>query len=145
MLLSHPVIRSEVAVEMQMGFPFLYQDQGKLCLRYLPHREVVEDGRLVFYAPAYRLEMCYPFKHFMGFVNYALSGNVHGGEGIAEVALDWMLENARRDVEQLYGSCDAVLDEQVRLGGVRPETMDMHHQAFEACVEKMGLRGIYGG
>lgn len=143
-LRAHPVMQSEVAAEMQLGFPFLYQANGRLLLRYLPHRESVENGLLICRAPAYRLELCWPFRHFASFANLAMLGETNAAAAVA-LEPERMREVSRRHVQRLYESCDAALAERTEAGCVRAETLQAHHRAFWDCVHELGLGGIYGG
>ena len=75
-LARHPVVSSDMAMQMQLGLPYLEKRNGKLCISFKPHQEVLQDGMISFFAPQYEIAWVYPFNRLIHFDNLLYSSSV---------------------------------------------------------------------
>ena len=66
-LSQHPVVTSDMAMQVQLGLPYLERRNGKLCISFKPHVERVNGENIEFFKPQYEIAWVYPFNHLITF------------------------------------------------------------------------------
>lgn len=143
-LARHPVVRTSVGMQMQLGIPYLEKKNGKLCVSVLPHREECRDGAMLFYAPQYRITWVYPFERIVFFENSLYSGSDMNPEVVHSISVDRYAERGRFLMKDLYEQCGGVLAVYERDKSVSDVTLRRYQKAYFETAEALGLTGVYG-
>ena len=138
-LAVHPLVRSQMAMQMQLGLPYLEKRNGELFLRFLPHKEELQGETLLYYAPQYELEFIYPFQKVTYFRN-----NLSGEVPLAQIDALWLAENGKLILDELYNALSRVLTFREEDGQVSELSVSKYQQAYWMCVKRLGLEALYG-
>ena len=144
-LMNHPVIRTELPMQMLLGLPYLEKKEGRLCMSFRPHREEYQDGRVAYYAPQFELTFVYPFKRLVCFRNLMFEREINITEPVCSVEASWLTEQGAEIMRELYAACDRVLSFQEQDGRVSDMSVGKYQKAYQEAVEKLGLGALYGG
>lgn len=144
-LSRHPLVISSVAMQMQMGIPYLRKKNGRLCMSFRPHREEYADGMIEVYAQQYELEFAYPFRQVIHFDNFLYSKEPEVSEPVARIDGEWMLRRGKYILRELYEACDRVLKFQEMDGQVSDVSISKYQKTYWETVESLHLDALYGG
>lgn len=143
-LSQHPVVTNDMAMQVQLGLPYLERRNGKLCISFKPHAERLNGEHIEFYNPQYEIAWAYPFVHLISFQNLRYSQNLQLAAPVAQIPLKYYSKYGVYMVEQLYESCTRVLTFQERDGKVSDLSLRKYHQAYYEVVRDLGLETVYG-
>ena len=144
-LMNHPVIRTELPMQMLLGLPCLEKKAGRLCMSFKPHREEYQDGKVIYYPQQFELSFVYPFKRLVCFRNLMFERKIDITEPVCSVEAAWLTERGAELMKELYAACDRVLSFQEQDGRVSDMSVDKYQKTYRETVEKLGLTGLYGG
>ena len=144
-LMNHPVIRTELPMQMLLGLPCLEKKAGRLCMSFKPHREEYQDGKAIYYPQQFELSFVYPFKRLVCFRNLMFEREINITEPVCSVEASWLTEQGAEIMRELYAACDRVLSFQEQDGRVSDMSVGKYQKAYQEAVEKLGLGALYGG
>lgn len=144
-LARHPIVQTEMAMQMQLGLPYLERRNGKLCISFRPHKEILRDNMIEFYPQQYKLAWVYPFNHLIQFENLLYSGAEDYSVPIRKMSLSHYTSVVMYAVEALYAECNRVLTLQQRDGRVSDVALRYYQRAYYEAAEQLGLMALYGG
>lgn len=144
-LTKHPVVRSEMSMQMLLGLPYLEKKAGLLCMRFYPHREAYKDGCVEYFPAQYELAFVYPFKKICHFSNLTLEQGVDAAQPVCRVEAAWLADKGAALMNELYAACDRVLSFQEKDGKVSDLSVAKYQAAFWETVKKLGLEELYQG
>ena len=84
-IVSNTTLKENMSLQMQLGLPFLDKKNNRLCMSFKPHLEKYADGNIEYYAPQYDLELVYPFKKIIKFINLSYEMTVDTVVPVAKV------------------------------------------------------------
>ena len=64
---NHYLVENDIAIQMQLGFPYLEKKSDMLYMSFKPHKEVYQKGKIDFYTPQYKIVFVFPFDHVVYF------------------------------------------------------------------------------
>lgn len=143
-LSAHPVVEENMSLQTQLGLPWLETRNGKLCIRFLAHREDYRDGHIDFYAPQYDLVWTYPGAHLIFFENRLYHNSPDLSAPVGSLAAQRFAERGRYILSELYDQCSRVLTLADRDGTVSEVTLRRYQRAFADTVRELGLEAVYG-
>lgn len=143
-LSSHPVVEENMVMQVQLGLPYLEKRNGKLCIRFLPHREDYRDGEISFFAPQYKITWVYPFHRLISFENCLYYGEPDLSGPVCTLSAERFAGRGRYILLDLYAQCSRVLTLQERDGEVSEVTLNRYRKAFYEAVRELGLTKVYG-
>jgi len=163
--LNSPVAQGEMDQRVQLGFPWLYIKERRLCLRYLPHLEDCFDGRLFIHPPACKLDLICPRARLLSYSAYDMRSRGYYGEPLYIIDAGWQIETRISAADALYEQCDNVLacveevfsnslEKDWNLGYIWTDIEDIdrikglvndYQNFFRETVLKLGLDSLYGG
>lgn len=143
-LSAHPVVEESMSLQVQLGLPWLETRDGKLCIRFLAHREDYRDGHIHFYAPQYDLVWTYPGAHLVFFENRLYRTGPDLSAPVASLSAQRFAERGRYILSELYDRCSRVLELADRDGTVSEVTLRRYQQTFAETVRELGLEAVYG-
>ena len=139
-----PVVETHMAMQVQLGLPYLEKRNDRLCIRFLAHREDCLQGRIDFYAPQYKIAWVYPFHQLISFENCLYSGDLQLSAPLCTVDAARFASRGRYILLDLYEQCSRVLSMQERDGTVSDVTLRRYQKAFFEAVRELGLTAVYG-
>lgn len=143
-LSRHPVATSDMTMQVQLGLPYLERRNGKLCVSFKPHVEMVNGENIEFYRHQYEIAWVYPFNHMISFENLAYSQNIDLAAPVSEMPLSHYSKHGVFVVEELYKKCTRVLAFQEKDGEVSDLSLRKYQQAYYEVVRDLGLDAVYG-
>lgn len=143
-LSQHPVVTNDIAMQVQLGLPYLERRSNKLCISFKAHVERLNGEYIEFYEPQYEIAWVYPFEHLISFENLRYSQNVQMIDPVAEIPLDDYSRHGIYVVAQLYEKCTRVLSFQEQDGMVSDLSLRKYQQAYFEAVYELGLEAVYG-
>ena len=142
-LSAHPLVEENMAVQVQLGLPWLEKWNEQLCIRFRAHREDFRDGAIHFYAPQYDLVWTYPGMHLVFFENHLYTGSPDLSAPVCTLSAERFAERGKFLLSELYDQCSRVLELQDRDGTVSDVTLRRYRQAFLETVRELGLAAVY--
>ncbi len=139
---EHPILRKEIPIAFQLGFPQLEIKQGRLCVRYLLHKIEKQKDMLLLYPPQFELLLSYPFCRIVRFVNYTYERGIEGKNPL--LALPWAGSGEKNKLAaQLLQECAASLEKWEKANA--PEVAGEYQSKFWEITEKLGVFPLYRG
>ena len=143
-LARHPMVYSNMGLQMQLGLPYLEKRNEKLCVSFLPHREDFRDGNMEFFAPQYKIAWAYPFEQIVFFENSLYYEALDLSKPIQTMPVERYAERGRFLLKDLYAQCGNVLEMYERDKSVSDVTLRKYQNAYYETVQALDLTGIYG-
>lgn len=143
-LVCHPLVRSSVGMQMQLGIPYMEKRNGKLCVSFLPHREDFREGNLVLFAPQYKITWVYPFDRVVFFENSLYCAEGKEPAAVQTVSAARYAERGRFLLKELYELCSDLLAVYERDKAVSEVTLRKYQKAYFETVQALDLTGVYG-
>lgn len=143
-LSRHPVVTSEMAMQVQLGLPYLEKRKDLLCISFKPHREAIREGMLEFYPPVYEIAWVYPFNHLIRFENISYFREINLSEPVQSIHPEVYAGRCKYIMAELYEKCSRVLAIQEQNGDVSDITLKKYQQAYAEAVRDLGLTLVYG-
>lgn len=66
-LRAHPLFETDIPIQVELGLPEIYVENGQLYLRYHLHKRSCQSGELLMYSAQFELVMEYPFRKIFKF------------------------------------------------------------------------------
>lgn len=142
-LSAHPVVEENMAMQVQLGLPYLEKRNGRLCIRFLAHREDYRDGEIDVYAPQYQIAWAYPFHKLVFFQNEMYSRQGDWSAPVCTLSAKRLGGRGKYILLELYEQCSRVLTIQERDGDVSDVTLRRYQRAFNEAVRELGLTRVY--
>lgn len=143
-LADSPLVRNEIALQMQMGFPWLSWQGGELSISFKPHREDFDSGVIRVYAPQYEAAWVYPFAHVTHFCDLAYTENTPDlSAPLAELDAQWMLSIGKAYLQELYEACTHVLTFREEHGMVTDVVLRRYQELYRKTAVHLGLEALY--
>lgn len=140
---SH-LVQNEIALQMQLGIPWLSQRGGELCVSFKPHREDFDSGVIRIYAPQYEVAWVYPFAHVTHFCDLTYTENTPDlSTPLAEIDAKWMLSIGKAYLQELYDACTKVLTFREENGTVTDTMLRRYQEQYRKAAAHMGLEKLY--
>ena len=140
----HPIVHSQMGMQMQLGLPSLIKKNGKLCMCFKPHKEVYKDGYIEFYPQQYVLELVYPFEQVIRYENLLFEMDVDVSKPVCRVSADKMAGKGAFLIGELYDECSRVLNAMDKNGTVSDLSIEYYEKAYQNAVTQLGLSALYG-
>ena len=132
-----------IAMSVQLGLPYLDKMGNRLCLRFLPHKQMLQGQQVLFFQPQYELVLVYPFTQVVRFSNLTATQNRPAPEPVCCVDKQFYLSEASYAITELYEACDRVLSFQEQDGSVSDSSIQRCQAAFWETVEALELIPVY--
>lgn len=143
-ILSNPMLKSNMSLQMQLGLPYLEKKRDKLCMSFKPHMEKLVDGKVAYYAPRYSLALVYPFKKIVKFLDLSYEMAVDTSAPVAEIDAGELASTGAACMNELYDACTRVLEFQEQDGKVSDMSIQKYQRAYYDTALKLGLTALYG-
>lgn len=143
-LARHPVVVSDMAMQVQLGLPYLEKRNGRLCISFKPHHEAVQNDSIAFYAPQYEIAWVIPSERLISFDNLLYSSDVDLENPVQTVRVCDYAMRGTYLVEELYRACSRVLSIQETDGTVSDVTLKKYQKFYFETVRDLELEAVYG-
>ena len=143
-IVSNSTLKENMSLQMQLGLPYLAKKKEKLCMSFKPHIEKYVDGNIEYYAPQYDLELVYPFKKIIKFINLSYETTVDTTVPLAKVDAKELSTVGAGYMNELYDACTRVLEFQEQDGKVSDVSINKYQKSYYDTVKKLGLTALYG-
>ena len=143
-LAKHPVVVSDMSMQVQLGIPFLDKNKDRLCISFKPHMEKLIGERIEFYRPQYEISWVYPFKHLVSFLDLDYVQSIDANIPEMTISLEHFRKKGIFLITKLYEECTRVLTLQEKDGKVSDVTLNRYQQLYYEVVQELGLNSIYG-
>lgn len=140
---KHPLIRSDISLQVQFGLPLLEKRNECLCMSFKPHKEILENGKLFVYPQQYEVEFIYPFNHIIKFNNLIYYQKIDLSKPISFIDPQWMATKGKYILNELYNACDRVLKFQEQDGKVSDLSISKYQKIYYDTAESLGLLELY--
>lgn len=142
-LSKSPVVKNEMALEMQLGLPFIEKQNGRLFISFKPHKEVFSNGKMEYFLPDYEISFAYPFTHISYFKDLGIYKTEENKKPVCEVSEKTLFSKGRYLFGELYNECSRVLTMFEEKGNVSDLTLKKYKELFEETVVTLGIQKIY--
>ncbi len=143
-LAQHPLVKSDMPLQVQLGLPYLELRGGKLCISFKPHRELCADGKIAFYPQQYEIAWAYPFEKVIRFTNLAYEKKIDASEPVGCISLDRMAGGGRYLLEELYSECSRVITFREKEGKVSDVMLKKYQRLYYETAGQLRLSALYG-
>ena len=143
-LSAHPMVKSDMAMQMQLGLPYLGKRVERLCVTCLPHREECSEGSVHFYLPQYRITWVYPFQKVIFFENSAYYRQANHSEPACSVKSEQYILRGRSVLNELFALCSELLTAYEQKGTISDAALRRYQRTYGEAVQELGLAAIYG-
>lgn len=141
---SNPIVKMNMSMQMQLGFPFLEKKGDYLCMSFKPHMEMPDGDSIKYYTPQYELVLVYPFEKIIKYEDLSFSNTGAVNKPIANVKIRTLLSDGKAAMDELYEACNRVLDFQKEDGRVSDTSIKKYQKKYYEVVNRMGLSAVYG-
>ena len=138
------IVRSELPMQLQLGFPWLEKRNDRLCISFKAHKEEYVNGSIVFYAAQYDLAWAWPFEHLVLFRNRSLYADADFSGPLCTVSGKLMLTTGKYLMDELYQECTWILSAQEKGGSVTDTMIRAYQRQYRETAETLGLTKLYG-
>lgn len=143
-LANTSLVRGEIAMQMQLGLPWLSMRSGELCISFKPHREDFDGSTIRCYPPQYEIAWVYPFVHVTLFRDLAYTDEGPDlSAPLAELDAQWMLSIGKAYLQELYDACTHVLTFREENGTVTNVVLHRYQELYHKTAVRMGLEALY--
>lgn len=139
-LLAHPLFEGQISLQLQLGLPWLQQEEDRLVLGYCLHRQCYAENNLWFYPVQWEIKMPYPFRQII----YLAQKSRTGETPVCHIAGETMLTLGKSLLQELYASADRLIALWAE-GKARQEDIADYQCRYRDTVKQLGLDAIYGG
>lgn len=139
-LLAHPLFAEQIPIGLQLGLPWLQQEEDRLVLAYCLHKQCYTDGSLWFYPVRWEIKTAYPFRQII----YLAQKSRVGDAPICHIAGETMLILGKSLLQELYASADRLIALWAK-GTARQEDFMDYQRRYQDAVKQLGLEALYGG
>lgn len=144
-LSSHPAVACDMALQVQLGLPYLEKKNNRLCISFMPHVESLDGEDILFFAPQYHITWVYPFEHVVYFEDLSYSRNMDAGNPVYTESLSKYAKRGKYVLNGLFDECTRVLSIQEKNGMVSDVTVQKYQKTYFDAVQALGLTSVYGG
>lgn len=144
-LAQHPLVLSQLPLQMQLGLPYLEKKRGELCIRLIPHRENFVNHQLEIYAGQYILEFVYPFEKVVCFRNLLYEREIDLAAPLCCMEPGFLAAKGKYNLSELYAECSRVLTAREKTGNVSDIMIANYQKQYNSIANRMGLGQLYGG
>lgn len=138
------LVRDEIAMQVQLGLPWLDKRGGELCISFKLHREDYDSGMIRCYAPQYEAVWVYPFVHAVLFRDLAYSDEPPElSAPLAELDGKWLLGIGAAYLDELYDVCSQVLTFREENGTVTDVVLRRYQELYRKTAICMRLQALY--
>ena len=141
---KHSIVKSEIAMQQQLGMPFADKKKERLCISFRPHKVAYQNGKFLFYASQYELEFDYPSKHIVHFSNLTYKRSIDTSEPVCVIDSSVMLETGRYMLSKLYDELTELLEFWEKDKAVSDVAIKNYQRSYYAAAKKIGLEKLYG-
>ena len=142
-LTQRDIVASELPIGLQLGLPWLEQRNGRLCIRFLPHREEYAEDRICYYAPQFEIAWVWPFTHLASFRNLTLENEVDVSQPLCTVSADRLLSVGKHGMEELYQACSKTLTIREDTGTITSAWVRAYQKKYMSLIESLDLTELY--
>lgn len=144
-LSSHPAVACDMALQVQLGLPYLERKNNRLCISFMPHVESLDGENILFFAPQYHITWVYPFEHVVYFENLSYSRSLDTSDPVHTESLTKYANHGRYILNGLFEECTRVLSFYEKNGMVSDVTIQKYQKSYFDAVQALGLTSVYGG
>ena len=141
---SNPVVKTNMSMQMQLGFPYLEKRGEFLCMSFKPHMEMPNADEIKYYGQQYELVLVYPFKKIIKFEDLSFSKTGVADHPVASVKISSLLSDGKEAMDELYEACTRVLNFQDEDGKVSDTSIKKYQKKYFEVVNRLGLSAVYG-
>lgn len=141
---SNPIVKMNMSMQMQLGFPYLEKIGKYLCMSFKPHMEMPAGDEIKYYTPQYDLKLVYPFQKIIKFEDLSFTENGIENKPVAGVKISSLVSDGKAAMDELYEACTRVLNFQKEDGKVSDTSIKKYQQKYYEIVNRMGLSAVYG-
>lgn len=132
---------SQLPLQIQLGIPYIAKRGKRLCLVFLPHSEVYNDGKIEIYDRQYELEIAYPSCHIVRFIDLTESGNF--STPIKIIDADWMAAKGKYVIDNIFSACAETLEFYDEYHTMPDVVLDKYCRVFKEAAEDLGIYCLY--
>lgn len=144
-LMQHPLVLSQLPMQMQLGLPSLAKKRGELCMRFIPHREDFVNHHLEIYPGQYILEFVYPFEKVICFRSLLYEREIDLSSPLCCMEPEFLAARGKYSLNELYSECSRVLTAREKTGAVPEVMLANYRKLYDRILKRMGLEQLYGG
>lgn len=144
-LTQHPLVLSQLPMQMQLGLPALAKKRGELCMRFIPHREDFVNHQLEIYPGQYILEFVYPFEKVICFRNLLYEREIDLSAPLCRMEPEFLASRGKYGLNELYTECSRVLTAREKNGNAPDVMIENYQKLYDSILKRMGLTQLYGG
>lgn len=137
------IIASELPLGLQLGLPWLEERNGRLCIRFLPHREEYVENCICYYAPQFEIAWVWPFAHLASFRNLTLEGTVNVSQPLCTISVDRLLSVGKFGMDELYDECSKILTIRDETGTITSAWIRAYQKKYLNLIETLDLTELY--
>lgn len=140
-ILSHPLFSLQIPLQMQLGLPELYTERGMLMLHYRLHRQVYQDGTVLFFPVAYELKIAYPLGRVISFTDHCVEPQ---DTPLCQIPGEQLLTRGCALLQELYEVADRVL-RLLQMGDTAENDLAVYQNKYRNTIRELQLQTLYGG
>lgn len=140
-ILSHPLFSLQIPLQMQLGLPELYTERGMLMLHYRLHRQVYQDGTVLFFPAAYELKIAYPLGRVISFTDHCVEPQ---DTPLCQIPGEQLLPRGCALLQELYEAADRVL-RLWQTGDTAENNLAAYQDKYRNTIRELQLQALYGG
>lgn len=140
-ILSHPLFSLQIPLQMQLGLPELYTERGMLMLHYRLHRQVYQDGTVLFFPAAYELKIAYPLGRVISFTDHCVEPQ---DTPLCQIPGEQLLPRGCTLLQELYEAADRVL-RLWQTGDTAENNLAAYQDKYRNTIRELQLQALYGG
>lgn len=144
-LSQHPLVLSQLPLQMQLGLPYLEKKRDELCMRFIPHRENFTNHRLEIYPGQYILEFVYPFEKIICFRNLLYETEIDLSAPLCSMTPEFLAARGKYNLNEIYNECSRVLTAREKTGSVSDVMIANYQKLYDSISRRIGLERLYGG
>lgn len=141
---ANTIVKTNMSMQMQLGFPYLEKIGQYLCMSFKPHMEMPSGNKIEYYRPRYELKLVYPFDKIIKFEDLSFRDTDTIEKPVASISISELVSDGKVAMNELYEACTRVLDFQEEDGRVSDVSIKIYQKKYFEVIDQLGLSAVYG-
>lgn len=142
-LSRHAVVRNDMDICMQLGFPLLQKKGDILLVSFKAHKQASHNGAMEYYEPVYEITWAYPSGKLVYFKDLYLESDRDFKKPLHTIDGKILSSKAKYLYNEIYDECTRCFDFWDKNGTLSDLTVKKYNSMLQQNIKQLGLDCIY--
>lgn len=142
-LSRHPVVRNDMDICMQLGFPSIEKKGETLLVSFKAHKQASLNGNMEYYEPVYEITWSYPSGKLVHFKDLYYEGECDSKTPLHTIDGRLLSTKGKYLYNEIYNECTRCFDLWDKNGTLSDLTVEKYNCVLKQNIIQLGLDCIY--